>query len=182
MRNDIFMDIFDVAYSGTFSEFKKTFKGDINQTDKYLDLNLLCAVILGEGDDAEQLAKAQFLIDKEININYVTGKEKRNALHLYYFSNWRPDHQFALEVAKLLLESGINVNAKDDYNAIPLKCLLTLNKQPTMENKDLYMLLLNAGSDYRHKDEFGKSCLDYAEEFSWRNDFVGIVEEYENGK
>ncbi|MGA3439575.1 ankyrin repeat domain-containing protein, partial [Lactiplantibacillus plantarum] len=32
------------------------------------------------------------------------------------------------------------------------------------------------------KDGFGKSCLDYAKEYSWRNDFLDIVKEYENSK
>lgn len=51
-----------------------------------------------------------------------------------------------------------------------------------MDNKELFLYLLRVGSDYKNKDEFGKSCLDYAEEYFWRNDFLDLVKEFENEK
>lgn len=32
---------------------------------------------------------------------------------------------------------------------------------------------------YNLKDEFGRSCVDYAKEYSWRNDLLTIIEEWE---
>jgi ankyrin repeat protein len=86
-----------------------------------------------------------------------------------------------MKVTKLLVENGVDINQIDEYGAIPLKYAITLNKLSTDDLKELYMYLLKQGSDYMHKDRFNKSCLDYAEEYSWRNDFIKIVEEFENG-
>ncbi|AGK72120.1 ankyrin repeat-containing protein [Streptococcus cristatus AS 1.3089] len=43
-------------------------------------------------------------------------------------------------------------------------------------------LLLEAGSDYKLKNKSGKSCLDYAEEYSWRSSLLDIIKEYEDGR
>lgn len=40
-----------------------------------------------------------------------------------------------------------------------------------------YANKLGIDSDFK-----GKSCLDYAKEFSWRNGFIKIVEDFENDK
>ncbi|PEK83995.1 hypothetical protein CN600_30925, partial [Bacillus mycoides] len=32
-------------------------------------------------------------------------------------------------------------------------------------------------SNYNLKDQSGKSCVDYAKEYSWRNDLLTIIEE-----
>ena len=45
--------------------------------------------------------------------------------------------------------------------------------------KEIYAMLIRAGSDYKKKDTFQKSCFDYAQEYSWRNGFVEIVKEIE---
>ncbi|WP_088816167.1 MULTISPECIES: hypothetical protein [Listeria] len=58
--------------------------------------------------------------------------------------------------------------------------IVTIDKLSTNENKPLYYVLLKEGSNYRLKDSFGKSCLDYAKEYSWRNDFITVVEEFES--
>jgi hypothetical protein len=52
----------------------------------------------------------------------------------------------------------------------------------TKENEELYFYLLKAGSDYRLRDPFGKSIIDYARETNERTGFLDIVKEYENGK
>ena len=48
---------------------------------------------------------------------------------------------------------------------------------PPEEMKEIYVMLIQAGSDYKKKDTFQKSCLDYAQEYSWRNGFIDIVRE-----
>ena len=50
------------------------------------------------------------------------------------------------------------------------------------ELKELFMYLLKNGADYESKDNFNNSCLDYANQFIWRNDFIDIVEEYKGSK
>jgi len=36
------------------------------------------------------------------------------------------------------------------------------------------------GLNLLQQDVFGKSCIDYANEYSWRTDFIKIVEEFRN--
>ncbi|MGX7418423.1 ankyrin repeat domain-containing protein [Carnobacterium gallinarum] len=174
------LDIFEAVSYGTFQDFQNYYKGDINEVDENLDLNLLVMVVANDKNPEEKLKIIKFLLEEGIDINYVTKKEKRNALHWLYFCNFRPPVAYALEVTKLLISYGIDLNATDKYNAIPLKYALTINKLPTADNKEMYKLLLTEGSDYNLKDMFGKSCLDYAKEYSWRNDFLEIIEEVEH--
>ncbi|WP_170164193.1 hypothetical protein [Mobilisporobacter senegalensis] len=45
---------------------------------------------------------------------------------------------------------------------------------------DFYCLMVQ--SNYNCKDKYGKSCLDYANEFLWRKGFIELVEELEHDK
>ena len=49
----------------------------------------------------------------------------------FYFSVMRPDPQYILKVTQLLVEAGVNINAKDKYGAIPLNYAITVVKLPT---------------------------------------------------
>ena len=59
---------------------------------------------------------------------------------------------------------------------------VTLLKLATEELEPLYKLLLEAGSDYKLKNKSGKSCLDYAGEYSWRSSLLDIINDYEEGR
>lgn len=142
----------------------------------------MCIATTNDRKPEEKIKIIKFLISEGIDINYTTKKEKRNALHCLNFGLYRPNPDYALEVTKLLVENGIDVNAFDKYHAIPLDYAITINKLPTEKLKILYCYLLEKGSKYDSKDVFGKSCLDYAKEYSWRNGFLDIVKEYENDK
>ena len=83
---------------------------------------------------------------------------------------------------QLLVENGIDVNSVDKYGHVPLFYAVFDNDLDTKENEELYFYLLKAGSDYRLRDPFGKSIIDYARETNERTDFLDIVKEYENGK
>ncbi|MGE7631407.1 hypothetical protein ACQKMZ_03415 [Bacillus paramycoides] len=96
---------------------------------------------------------------------------------MFYFCVLRPTIEYELEITRLLIDNKININAWDKYNAIPLKYAITINKLSTEDNKDMYKLLIKKGSNYNLKDQFGKSCVDYAKEYSWRNDLLTIIEE-----
>ncbi|MGG5342092.1 ankyrin repeat domain-containing protein [Enterococcus sp. AZ192] len=172
--------IFDAVRDGSLDDVKKMYKGDINEVNNELDLNLLCMAMTNMNNESEKIKIIQFLIDEGININYTTSKYQRNALHMLYFCNLRPSIDYMVEISKVLIDNGIDINGLDKYKAIPLKYSITINKLSTDENKPLYWMLLEAGSNFELKDSFGKSCLDYAQEYSWRNDFVKIVEEFES--
>ena len=100
-------------------------------------------------------------------------------LHIAFFGFLRGDIEYLKKLTELLITAGADVNAADKFNAIPLKYAITISKHPTEDMKDIYAMLIRAGSDYTRKDTFQKSCLDYAQEYSWRNGFLDIVREIE---
>jgi len=130
----------------------------------------------------ERLKIVKYLIGEGIDIHYKDDKNQRNALHVLFFNFLRGDVGYLLEITKILVSAGIEINAVDKYGAIPLKYALTICKLKTEEMKGVYEYLLRAGSDYMLKDISDKSCIDYAQELSWRNEFINIVEETRNDK
>ncbi|EAC3326902.1 ankyrin repeat domain-containing protein [Listeria monocytogenes] len=175
------VDVFDAVEKGTFEDFIKFYNGNINQTRESSGFNLLQQTLLSEEETEDKLRIIEYLLGEHIDINHVSKEAKRNALHTYYFSVYRPSIAFQNKVTKLLITAGIDLNQQDAYGAIPLKYAITINKLTTEENKEMYKTLVKAGSDVNLKDNFGKSCLDYAAEYSWRNGFITIVEECKNG-
>ena len=57
---------------------------------------------------------------------------------------------------------------------------ITVCKLNTTELKDIYRIMIASGANYKLKDDFEKSCLDYSKELNWRKDFISIVEEFES--
>ena len=102
--------------------------------------------------------------------------QQRNALHIFYFSVMRPDPQYMLKATQLLVEAGVDINGKDKYGAIPLKYAITVVKLPTEAAMPVYQYLIDHGSNICEKDNFGKTCLDYAKEYSWRNGIISLME------
>lgn len=82
-----------------------------------------------------------------------------------------------LIVTQLLVENGIEINARDVYNAVPLKYAITIVKRPTEEIIEVYKYLLKNGSDYQVKDKFNKTCADYITEYSWRTGLLDLIGE-----
>ena len=175
-------DLFSAVGEGTFKEFKNFYHGEINQVNKNLNLNLLQMALTNDEQPEEKMKIIEFLLRKGIDINYQDKKDHRNALHMFYFWVLRPTIEYETTITNLLIENGVDVNQVDKYNAIPMKYAITVNQLDTVENKGMYQALLAAGSDYNRKDKFGKSILDYAKEYSWRNDFIEIVDEFEKQK
>lgn len=173
-------NIFDAVREGTYDDVKKFYNGDINIIDEYTGLNLLCLAVVNDKNPHDKINIIKFLISEGIDVNYKDNKYNRNALHNFYFNVLRPSNEYMMQISKILISSGIYVNATDKYNAIPLKYVITINKKATEEIKPVYLYLLKEGSNYMQKDIFGKSCIDYANEYSWRTDFIKIVEEFKN--
>lgn len=174
------VNIFDAVRDGTYEEFINFYSGNIDLVNKFSGMNLLELALVNDSNPADKLKIIRFLINEGVNINYLDSKYKRNALHIFYFSVMRPTPEYMMEITKLLIENGLDINCKDKYDAIPLKYAITLTKLKTEDIKLVYKYLLEKGSNYKNKDKFGKSCVDYASEYSWRNDFLPIVKEFEN--
>lgn len=176
------INIFDAAYEGIAKNFFKYYDNNINQVNKFTNLNLLSTVILNDNHPDDRLEIIKYLLHNEIDINFVEPEDNRNVLHTMFFNFIQGSAKFYYDVTKILIEYKADVNKTDKYNAIPLKYAITSPKLQTNELHDIYLLLLKNKSDYNLKDVFGKSCMDYAKEYSWRNEFIDIVKEYESGK
>ena len=176
------MDIFDIVQNGTYNDFIENYNGDITQIDKYTNLNLLCTAMLNDDLPEEKLKIIKYLLSEKVEVNFLSKKENRNALHYFFQANWRPKIAYAYEVVKLLIEAGIDVNAVDKFGSIPMTYSVTLLKLTTEELEPLYKLLLDAGSDYKLKNKSGKSCLDYADDYFWRNSLIDMFKDYEEGR
>lgn len=173
-------EIFDAVRDGTYEDFMRYYKGDPNMFCEFYDLSLLSMATVADTNPDDKLKIVKFLLSEGADINFVDPRQKMNALHTFYFCVWRADPKYMLDMTKLLVENGIDLNCKDKYNAIPLKYAISLVKLPTNEIEDVYRYLISQGSDVTNKDVFNKSCLDYIQEFSWRNDVMKIVEECRN--
>lgn len=173
------VNVFDAVKEGDFEEFQRLYTGDINEINKFTQLNLLQTTLINTNNEDGRLKIINFLIESGINVNYQDCKYQRNALHVTFFNFLRGDVIYLLNVVNALVDAGININAVDKYNAIPLKYAITICKLETEELRDVYNIMIKEGADYNLKDMFGKSCIDYAKELTWRSEFIKIVEESE---
>lgn len=169
-------NIFDAVREGTYSDFLKFYTGDSNLFNKYAGLSLLQLAFVNDHNTDEKIKMIQFLLSEGADVNYKSPKDQRNALHIFYFSVMRPDPQYMLKATQLLVEAGVDINGKDKYGAIPLKYAITVVKLPTEAAMPVYQYLIDHGSNICEKDNFGKTCLDYAKEYSWRNGIISLME------
>lgn len=167
-------NVFDAVREGTFKEFKKYYK-NVQEIDKYVAMNLLCLAVSNDCNWEEKIKIIEFLLSEKIDVNFISSKDKRNALHYLYFCNKKPAIDFLTKTSELLISYGLNINAKDKFGAIPMQYLIS-NNLPTQDLTPLFSFLIHHGSDYTEKDNFDNNCLDYAKQFSWRNDFIDLIE------
>ena len=169
-------NIFDAVREGTYSDFLKFYTGDSNLFNKYAGLSLLQLAFVNDHNTDEKIKIIQFLLSEGADVNFKSPKDQRNALHIFYFSVLRPDPQYMLKATQLLIEAGLGINEKDIYGAIPLKYAITVVKLPTEAAMPVYQYLIEHGSKIYEKDNFDKTCIDYAKEYSWRNGLISLME------
>lgn len=174
------VNVFDAVQEGNFKEFKRLYTDDVNVIDRYSSFNLPQSVLISTNNEAERLKIIDFLLEHNIDISYQDKKYHRNALHCIFFNFLEGNAEYLLKAVTMLVDAGIEINALDKFKAIPLKYAITIVKLHTEEIKKVYRYMIKAGSDYNLKDAFGKSCIDYAKELTWRNGFIKIAEEMEN--
>lgn len=89
------MDIFDIVQNGTYNDFLENYNGDITQIDKYTNLNLLCIAMLNDDLPEEKLKIIKYLLSEKVEVNFLSKKENRNALHYFFQANWWPKIAYA---------------------------------------------------------------------------------------
>lgn len=175
----ILTDVFDAAREGDWDAFQKFYTGSVNQLNPHTRYNLLQSAVTATHNPEGRLRIVHFLLEQGIDLAYKEPGKQRNALHIAFFGFLKGDVEYLQKQMELLIAAGVDVNAVDQFGAIPLKYAITISKLPTEKMEGIYAMLIQAGSDYRKKDTFQKSCLDYAQEYSWRNGFLDIVKEIE---
>jgi uncharacterized protein len=176
------INVFDAIKEGTYDDFISLYDGNVNQVNQFTKLNLLETAVVNDKNADDKKLIINYLISQGIDVNFKDDKFQRNALHILFFNVMRGDNKFLMDITRMLIDVGIEVNAFDKFGAIPLKYAITVNKLTMDDMRDIFVYLIQAGSDYRHKDDFKKSCINYAEEYSWRNGFIDLVKEFEDGK
>ena len=169
-------NIFDAVRDGTYFDFMDFYSGNPNLFNKYAGMSLLQLSVVNDRYPDEKIKILRFLISEGADVNFLSPKDQRNALHIFYFSVLRPEPQYMLKITQLLIAAGVDINKKDKYGAIPLQYAITAVKLPTKTIMPVYQYLMDRGSNICEKDNIGKTCLDYAEEFSWRNDLIHLLE------
>jgi len=176
----IIFDVFSAVKEGTYKDFLNYFEGDVTIVNKSTKLNLLQTALVNDSNKEDKIKIINYLITNGIDINYVDTKFGRNALHFLYYCLRIVEPDYLLQITKILISNGVNINQTDCFNAIPMKYIISLNKSDTKDLKELFQYLFLNGADYKHKDKFDKSVMDYAKEFNWRTEFLDYVKEYEN--
>lgn len=173
--------IYITAQKGTYEEFKKIYTKDTaTTTTGSRNMTILQYIVLNDTYSKDRIKMIEKVIKDGVDVNHICSEHNRNVLHLMYMNFRDKDYPIIFKITKLLIDAGIDVNAKDGFNNIPMKYAIAVLKSTTEELTPLYKLLLDSGSEYKNVDKFGKSCLDYAKEYSWRNGFIDIVKEFEN--
>lgn len=65
-----------------------------------------------------------FLISEGADVNFLSPKDQRNALHIFYFSVLRPEPQYMLKITQLLIAAGVDINKK--INMARYRCSMRL--------------------------------------------------------
>ncbi len=107
-------------------------------------------------DSCNKLEVAKRLIEKGIDVNAIVKSVGMNALH-FLCEYYRGEH--LMEIGKILLDNGVNINALDHqgWNAIICLC----NNHKSSETVEMLKFLIESGSDARVKDTWGQTGLHY---------------------
>lgn len=99
------------------------------------------------------------MISEGADVNFLSPKDQRNALHIFYYSVLRPEPQYMLKITQLLIAAGVDINKKDKYGAIPLQYAITAVKLPTKTIMPVYQYLMDRGSNICEKITLAKLAL-----------------------
>ena len=99
-------NVFDSVRDGTFEDFIHFYKGNPDEIDENLDLNLLGLALVNDENTNEKIKIIQFLISEGVDMIFVDTKYKRNALHTFYFNVLRPSPEYMLLITELTNEKA----------------------------------------------------------------------------
>ena len=86
-------DIFDAVRDGTYFDFMDFYSGNPNLFNKYAGMSLLQLSVVNDRYPDEKIKILRFLISEGADVNFLSPKDQRNGLHIFYFSVLRPEPQ-----------------------------------------------------------------------------------------
>ena len=128
-------DIFDAVRDGTYFDFMDFYSGNPNLFNKYAGMSLLQLSVVNDRYPDEKIKILRFLISEGADVNFLSPKDQRNALHIFYFSVLRPEPQYMLKITQLLIAAGVDINKKDKFKLFPAKMAIHLNLQSQNQHR-----------------------------------------------
>ncbi len=148
---------------GNLEGIKETFSPDLlNTVDSSGDSALHIAVL------KKNLPIVQFLIENGADVN-IQNKLGKTALH-------HAGEQNAVDIAKLIIAHGGRLDIYDSYNNGPL-WTATYNYNEKKERFEIVELFLKHGADKNHKNNAGRSPLDFANQIE-SEDILRLFSQY----
>lgn len=172
------VDQFDAAKYGTYKEFLQLYAGDPNAVPIVPSVNLLGVAILGRQDENERKHIIMRLLSDGGNPNYVTRKNE-DALILLFKRGAREWSSEGISwLVKALISAGLDILRRDAWGNDALMLSVRNTKQESYELLPSWKILLDAGADPTIAGPQDKTTLDWANEFSWRKDFLALSSKY----
>lgn len=122
------------------------------KTKNQNNFNLLILVSLRNSPDT--ITEAKYFIDKGINVNDFTNQGKTALTFACTTRN--------LELVKLLVENGANINATDFEGFTALMHVVYYNENYGDDKSNIIYYMINNGADFNIRNNYNKTVLDYA--------------------
>jgi uncharacterized protein len=138
----------DYAEKNDLFKIEELLKSGIDINERESGSSALHRAVVYNSKDA-----AQLLIERNIDINL---KDERGATALHYCAQYN-----RLEISKIILSNKGRLDIEDNYGNQPLWTAV-FNVKKDLSGLDLVELYLQYGADKNHKNNAGRSPLDFA--------------------
>jgi ankyrin repeat protein len=174
----VITDVLYAAKYGTYGEFLSWY-GRPGGADAG---EVLISAVLGRQDEGERRRIVRRLLDDGADPNFASprGEDGLMLCLKYGARDWSAEG--LAWVTRELLSAGLDVARRDRWGNDALMLAVCNTRQPSGELEPVWRELLGAGADPTVPGPQGKTTLDWAREFGWRRDFLGVAAEYGYGE
>lgn len=167
------MNMYLAAKMLTLSQFKEVYdRENLNTVPAVGTSVIFCAMANQVPENRYEIVK--FLIDEGVDLKQ-TNAEKESLLHVLFS---RPKHNMeqTVELTKLLLLGGVDINIQDTSNRVAIQYLITQPQISDSEFAPLYDVIFeHCNLDVSIKNAWGYTPLELAQKVTYRGDFLQRV-------
>lgn len=169
------MDISLIAKMKKYDEFVSNYV--VGDEKKVYKGKSLLFYSLSNNDSDSRYRISVFLLDKGIEVNGL-NENGENLLHILLSRNSHNINQTA-ELCKMLIDRGVDINQLDEKGRVPLQYLINL-KYADDELEPIYQVLFSENNILvNHKNAWGKTPLEIAEQMPYRKTLIERLRNYE---